>query len=258
MPYIGTILAAGIFVATCSYTYQIWNQTRPAPLPQISSFSTITPALADSKAMSKVNPHKYSSSDDSRHAYITLQLSLTDEEILARFVKGFFGGYVFTPERCLLRLVGKSITGFDQSKHVPTSYIWSATQIPEKTLPPVNTLLFGTFRVIDYSLASAHLTTTSAEVTSTTMEPISQHSYSYIDIVYGSHNLPLVGMKRFSITGERERIDKEGNRRVLIEYAHSGYNPRTKKPIGGSLVTAFHSMYAMALFRESLAAVMQN
>lgn len=39
---------------------------------------------------------------------------MTDEVILARFVKGFFGGYAFAPEGLALRVVGKDLLGFER------------------------------------------------------------------------------------------------------------------------------------------------
>jgi len=57
---------------------------------------------------------------DSRSIFISRKeiWGLRDEEILARFVKGFFGGWVFTPENVLiggLRMVGRKLVsvGFE-------------------------------------------------------------------------------------------------------------------------------------------------
>ena len=51
-----------------------------------------------------MNPHNHIAVEDSRSIRLSKDEigSLSDEEILARFMKGFFGGWVFTPERNLI------------------------------------------------------------------------------------------------------------------------------------------------------------
>jgi hypothetical protein len=50
---------------------------------------------------------------------------LTDEIILARYVKGFFGGYVFTPESIILKALRLDFTSFigEQTAHSVASSI---------------------------------------------------------------------------------------------------------------------------------------
>lgn len=78
----------------------------------IKSYDCLSPSCASSKALRfHVNPKSHMAVTDS----YSIRLSKTDlrgrsdEEILASFTRGFFGGWVFTPERSLfacLRLFG--------------------------------------------------------------------------------------------------------------------------------------------------------
>lgn len=87
---------------------------RPLPLttsPNITATRTLSPsctAKMTSKSLSIVNPHNHIADPDS----ISINLlrseigELSDEEILARFLKGFFGGWSFVPERIFLGALG--------------------------------------------------------------------------------------------------------------------------------------------------------
>jgi hypothetical protein len=71
------------------------------------------PESFDKSLASKItNPKNHPPNHDTRHLTIRVPKSLSDEEILARFVKGFFGGYVFGPERNILRATRIEITDF--------------------------------------------------------------------------------------------------------------------------------------------------
>lgn len=42
-----------------------------------------------------------------------LKSSLDNDEILARFTQGFFGGWIFSPERWFFQVTGLSLTNID-------------------------------------------------------------------------------------------------------------------------------------------------
>lgn len=44
---------------------------------------------------------------------VRLRSGIEDDEILALFTKGFFGGWVFTPERWLFKLTRLSVGNFE-------------------------------------------------------------------------------------------------------------------------------------------------
>lgn len=92
-----------------------YNRPLPLSSPQKASRSpelshSFKPDHPSSRSLSIVNPRNHTLLIDSRS--ITFSKSdivlsrkdakIGDEEILARFVKGFFGGWSFVPERTLL------------------------------------------------------------------------------------------------------------------------------------------------------------
>jgi hypothetical protein len=91
-----------------------------APLPArktrtIRTSDSLSPTCSNSHSLRHiVNPRNHVSATDSR--LITLSKTeignLTDEEILSRFLKGFFNGYIFLPEKgiiSLFRLFGRKM-----------------------------------------------------------------------------------------------------------------------------------------------------
>lgn len=74
------------------------------PRKSISEFDDIPSSLRTSRtAREHVNPGSHVALEDSRYTDIILLEDVTDEAVLAQYVRGFFGGRVFAPERGLLR-----------------------------------------------------------------------------------------------------------------------------------------------------------
>jgi hypothetical protein len=125
-----------------------------------------------------------------------------------------------------------------------SSHIWSTTQLSADELPPLHGLLFGVFRVVDSEIEVAGA---------------SSQTYSYIDFAFGSDDGFIAGVHRFSMarevvdaTGEKEAGNKTN---VIIEFAHSGCNPRENKPLKPDFLQTLHLWYAMLLFKEGIAEV---
>jgi hypothetical protein len=91
----------------------VQNAISAVPTNQITGHDRIPDALVKSTAVKITNPHNHASIQDTRFLTLRVAKSLSDEEILARFVKGFFGGYVFGPERNILRATRIEITHFE-------------------------------------------------------------------------------------------------------------------------------------------------
>lgn len=105
-PFILTSLAA-----TTAYTSTRLYRPSPSPgLHPITSACHIPCSFAKSTTVTKfINPKGFRSWDDSRS--VTLRLpqgaqGWSDEQVLARFTRGFFGGWVFGPERLALNVAG--------------------------------------------------------------------------------------------------------------------------------------------------------
>jgi hypothetical protein len=95
------------------HVLKIRNATCCVSTNQISSSASVPDSLRRSKAASITNPKGHVTVDDTRSITVNLPAHLTDEAILARFVRGFFGGHVFAPERSILQAVGRELTVFE-------------------------------------------------------------------------------------------------------------------------------------------------
>jgi hypothetical protein len=107
--------STAVACATASiYTARCYSQISTISTTQISSSDQVPPEFKKSKAAEITNPNKHIALDDTRRITIKLPGPLSDEEILARFVKGFFGGWWFSPERAALRGFGKVLVDFQR------------------------------------------------------------------------------------------------------------------------------------------------
>ena len=95
-----SIPAGAIFLKTYLHNNPLSaSRTRTITTADIlSSTTTLSPSLKI------VNPKSHIGLEDSRYIHLSAKEigQLSDEEILARYLKGFFGGWIFTPERGLI------------------------------------------------------------------------------------------------------------------------------------------------------------
>jgi hypothetical protein len=123
-----------------------------------------------------------------------------------------------------------------------TARTWTAGDIAEARLPPLHSVLFGAFRVVDIKCSNFS-------------EPSSTAGYSYIDIAFGADEGFIAGVHRFSVSEVEGPSRIEGKRNVTISFDHTSCNPRENKPLGPDILQTFHLWYAMLLFREGLVSV---
>jgi hypothetical protein len=109
---ISTILIPTSFVLARTYIYfspSAKLSPRLAEPIAITTTLTLTPTTASSLTHRIINPKNHKSSTaDSYTATIpgALVAHLSDQEILARFFHGYFNGWSFVPEWCLLGTLG--------------------------------------------------------------------------------------------------------------------------------------------------------
>jgi hypothetical protein len=108
--------AAALAATGIYHLINIRNATCKVPVRQIISSDRIADSLAQSKAVKIVNPYDHVPIHDTRSITIRVAETLSNEEILTRFVKGLFGGHVFGLERSLLIATKKEITRFEGMK----------------------------------------------------------------------------------------------------------------------------------------------
>jgi hypothetical protein len=102
--------AAGIYGAL---VYQRLSKTQGTTITKMN-YESPTSFRTSPTMMNIVNPRHYPESVmDSRFAQLKIPGQYSDEEILAQFVRGFFGGIVFAPEKFLANNVLPKVTNFD-------------------------------------------------------------------------------------------------------------------------------------------------
>jgi hypothetical protein len=117
-------LAASLTVAiAAASTYSLFALYHISSISprNITSTKTISEIFRTSKSVkSIVNPKNHIAHNSSRSISVTVPRDVSDEAILARFVQGFFGGYVLAPERSVLGLLRLDLVGYDQRKYSPS------------------------------------------------------------------------------------------------------------------------------------------
>lgn len=100
--------------------------TRLLPFHQAYREHRASPGHRESFAISVVAPKQHRGLQENYSLLIParrFQSNVSDEEILARFTKGFFSGLVFTPERWLLKDVPFRITDIPGNR-IYTPYMY--------------------------------------------------------------------------------------------------------------------------------------
>ena len=258
-------LAIGGAAVASYYGYQLYASTALPSTWRIKTANCIPDGFANSFAVSIVNPYSHITFNDSRSVIVPVSKHLTDEQILAKFLRGFFGGYAFAPEAIALRLLGKQFVKFKGARsHVSRSTItsdsmeglegipasrqvWKAAEISTAELPPLHSVLFGAFRIIEFSRSdSSHLQFEKSNAGS-----------SQVDIAYGSDTGFIAGVHRFSVSESEGSADLYGQRLVTINFDSTSCNPKDNKQLGPELLLTFHIWYAFLLFKEGVGNVVK-
>ncbi|KGO47589.1 hypothetical protein PEX1_041730 [Penicillium expansum] len=202
----------------------------------------VRPEFLASSAFQFVNPrHHVIATDNVTQTFPeSVVAGLSDEEALALFTRGFFGGFVFGLERSVLRMGGWNLlparyTGFEGDPHA--SQIWNISELPRNRLLPVGSTLFGSFKVMDKQI-----------------EPeSSDQRASYVDYGFGSDEFTFAGCHRFQIT-RSPRIGAEPL--VQFELQHFRCNPQKNEPSVAEYIAWFHYVYAKSLFGNAVQSVL--
>ncbi|KAF5984943.1 hypothetical protein FBULB1_3136 [Fusarium bulbicola] len=224
------------------YGYSIQKRVSKVDRNLITRFKTVPEKFQKSRSVSEVvNAKQHIYDSDSR--YITLDIppqhgDVSDEVLLAKFVKGYFGGAVIRPERVALSTLGMTLVNFTKSGPVPRK-LWSCTELPEVSLPPVNTILYGVFQVLETEIG--------AKVAPNRTE-------SHVDFGFGSDSDVFAGVHRFVVVRTKEEKSEET---VQIHYESMTCNPIQNRPLRPRILFKFHEFYADLLFRDAISEIKQ-
>ncbi|KAK1533313.1 hypothetical protein CPAR01_10021 [Colletotrichum paranaense] len=190
-----------------------------------------------------VNPRGHASSADRLALDLDLPKNardLSDEVLLATFIHGFFAGKVLAIERLLLQTARPTLVSYAGLNPISASnQIWKTEEISCKTLPPVHSVVFGTFQVSHVKLIDSK---------ESQAEPETESS---VDFVFGKDISQFAGAHRFSIVRS-----SENPARVKVVYESTACNPTRNHHLSGILLQ-FHSFYAMLLFREGVSEILR-
>ncbi|KAM5354046.1 hypothetical protein ACJ41O_000696 [Fusarium nematophilum] len=239
----GKILATSLVAAVTAggaYSFMIHRRISLADRRQITRFDDIPESFEGSRSVSEiVNAGKHTRMADSRFISIdipTQHRHVSDEVLLAKFTRGYFGGLVIGPERVALQTLGLNLVHFTRASPTTTS-IWSLSDLHDTQLPPLHSVIFGTFQTLDTHIAALPC---SAE----------SRSQSYIDFGFGSDEAGFAGVHRFAVV----RSGDDGQT-VQIHCQSMSCNPRVDRPLRPRWMFAFHKAYADLLFREGVSEI---
>jgi hypothetical protein len=227
----------------------------------------VRPEFLTSASINFVNPrHHIVNTDQVTQVFPASAVEgLSDENVLALFTKGFFGGFVFGPERFVLRtggyrliparysgnlilslltytiffwvcVKGGKADGKNPGFETPSDAIsiWDKSALPNTHLLPVGSHLFGSFQMLDKHIAT---------------NP-SDHP-SYVDYGFGSDQFIFGGSHRFQIT-RLAATQAEAEPQIQMELQHIRCNPQKNQPSPAEYIERFHYVYAKALFANGI------
>ncbi|GFF22390.1 hypothetical protein IFM61606_08455 [Aspergillus udagawae] len=162
-----------------------------------------------------------------------LKPGISDEEILARFSKGFFGGWVFAPE-----CINTPNPGL-----VPLP-VWQNHAIP------VGTLVFGNWQLLDSSVANPdvrrRLYPTHIESTIATKQ-----NQAFVEYVGGSG-------KSHVVFSDRVEVERDGDA-VMITLSGFTCDPLTGEPAVPKVVRELlHPVFAKMLLGDGIREILRQ
>jgi hypothetical protein len=116
--------------------------------------------------------------------------------------------------------------------------------LADEKLPPLHSIIFGVFQVLDKQLFSVDKNLIEDPATE-----------SYVDFGFGSDRFIFAGAHRFSIVRLKQKSDG-GRELVQIHYYSMSCNPTKNQPLKGGFMFWFHEMYGEYLFREGVSEVL--
>ncbi|KAG8164442.1 hypothetical protein KVR01_006360 [Diaporthe batatas] len=228
-----------------------------------SNIPLATHGHENSVAVTKLNTLKR----DLYQHRITLEISanrlkpgIENNEILARFTQGFFGGWVFSPERWFFNYTRLSLTNTDKLENIelersPIQEVWDLSSLSQKSLPPSGSLLFGIFLLSEkLPLKTAGQPGTREPIANTA--PGGDGDFVSAEFVAGgSDAYELVSSHRFEVTRENGR--KEGKQDIVtVTFSHVSCNSVTGRPYS-TFFQWLHNVYARLLFADGIRAVLE-
>lgn len=211
-----------------------------------------------------------------------LKPGLDNDEILARFTQGFFGGWIFSPERWFFNLTRLSITsidgkyqipsyiltysadgapklpGFDQInlEESPVREVWDLAALSAKALPPSGSLLFGNFLLAEKVLGVTRDRETQQPLLNLT--PDGPREFASAEFVAGgSQSFELISSHRFEVARENCNGKEEGGDLITVTFSHVSCKSVSGRPYA-TYFRLLHLVYARLLFADGIRAILET
>ncbi|KAH8156214.1 hypothetical protein CIB48_g12037 [Xylaria polymorpha] len=225
------------------------------------------PTHWDSFAISVVTPKQHRGVQENYSLLIPAKRfpsNVSDEEILARFTKGFFSGLAFTPERWILSTIPFRLTDMLAIKKALASRsqnstpglvvgpeIWDTSSISPKSTPTLASLLFGTFLALDSSsLTQAQRDRLPEDYTHHAKPP-----HAFVEFAYGGEGIGLVGSHRFEVS--RQEVKQAAETEEFVKITFSAVVCKQKTGLApSSFALWFHVLYSRFLFSDGIRGVL--
>ncbi|KAI0537191.1 hypothetical protein GGR58DRAFT_472918 [Xylaria digitata] len=241
--------------------------TRLLPFHRARHEQKASPTHWDSLVTSVVTPNRHRGLQENYSLLIParrFQNDVSDEEILARFTKGFFSGLAFTPERLLLSAIPFPITDIPAIENtlairsqtatpgfVVGPEIWDLSSISPKSTPSVASLLFGNFLVLDSSL----LTIAQRNQLPNDYILHAKPSHAFVEFAWGGEGLGLVGSHRFEVSRYKVKQATDDEEFVKITFSTLSCRPKTGLAPPNYLLW-LHVLYSRFLFSDGIRSVL--
>lgn len=225
-----------------------------------------------------------------------MKKNITDDEILARFNQGFFGGPAFTIERWLFcishlsltntssksklpansfqsHIMGRQTFTTDHSKAIlkalnasvkpsssgfvvhPTQWSRDLSRLSPTSTPPVGSLFFGNFLILD----SSSLSHQQRQDILPEAAGYSPPSHPFIEWVARGDSVAIASSHRFEVIRQRTPAPSgEMEDSVKVIFSHVSCSPTTGREIWGGGLTTFHILYSKYLFSDGVRRVLQE
>ncbi|KAJ5178561.1 uncharacterized protein N7500_001260 [Penicillium coprophilum] len=205
-----------------------------------------TPGHSKSFPLSELNPKNYPIDQESYSLRIpakNLPHGITDEEVLARFSKGVFGGGY-----SLLRGGWHLTSSSDPA--LPGHSIWKLESLSRNTLPPLGSTLFGLLTLFDTSACTeAHRISVFPE-----SQDIPRPNFAFAEYAGRTKSLSLAASHRFEVNRELKGSEDV----IQLTFSHVRSNPANGgKPLPGWFIW-FHVLYSKLLFADGIRELLRN
>ncbi|KAL3449398.1 hypothetical protein BJX65DRAFT_36902 [Aspergillus insuetus] len=192
-----------------------------------------------------------------------LRPGLNDEEILARFSKGYFAGAVFAPERWIAPFVqgfidhevitNARVLKPDPNLQLEAYNIGKPTAMPRGRLPPLGACLFGLYYVLDTSACTPE----HRESIFPGSMKISRPNRSFVEYAGRTSGRSLAASHRFEVSRDDLTANGVVDESITILYSHVRSNPLTGGKVYSRPMTAMHVCYAHLLFANGVREVLK-